>query len=144
MKAAVWIVAFVACGSVVRRSSFLAVGGFDPTVHFAGEEERVALDLAAAGWGLAYVPEVVAHHHPGVTGRRPGRDDLVARNALLTACMRRPVSVVAARARRSPLRAALSAVPRLPGALARRRRVPAWLEDRLVMLEGTGPGDQEP
>ena len=132
------VLGFVACGSVVRRSSFLAVGGFDPTVHFAGEEERVALDLAAAGWGLAYVPDVVAHHHPGVTGRRPGRDALVARNALLTACMRRPVSVVAARARRAPLQAVLRAVPRLPGALARRRRVPAWLEDRLAVVETTG------
>ena len=47
------ILGFVACGAVVRRAAFREAGGFDAVVHFAGEEERVAIDLAAAGWGLA-------------------------------------------------------------------------------------------
>ncbi len=129
------VLGFVACGTVVRRSSFLAVGGFDGTVHFAGEEERVALDLAAAGWGLAYVPDVVAHHHPGVQHRGPARDRLVARNAVLTACLRRPWPVVAARVAAAPLGAVVSALPRLPAALAHRQRVPTWLEERVALLE---------
>ncbi len=137
------VLGFVACGAVVRRSAFLQVGGFDETVHFAGEEERVALDLTAAGWGLAYVADVVAHHHPGVSHPRPGRDRLLARNALLTACMRRPVSVVAGRAARAPLGATLSAVPRLPGALRRRQRVPEWLESQLALLEASGGARHE-
>jgi GT2 family glycosyltransferase len=47
------LLGFVACGAVVRTEAFQAVGGFDPVVKFPGEEERLALDLAAAGWGLA-------------------------------------------------------------------------------------------
>ena len=42
----------------MRTEAFAAVGGFDSVVRFPGEEERVALDLAAAGWGLAYVDDV--------------------------------------------------------------------------------------
>lgn len=29
-----------------------------------GEETLLAYDLAAAGWQLCYVADVVAHHHP--------------------------------------------------------------------------------
>lgn len=136
------VLGFIACGAVVRRDAFLQAGGFDGVVHFPGEEERVALDLAALGWGLAYVPDVVAYHLP--SPQRSGPDErarLIARNALLTAWMRRPWPVVAARtaaALRSggPERGgALAAVPRLPGALRRRRRVPRTLEARITALE---------
>src|SRR5690606_485586 len=34
------ILGFLACGAVVRRSAFLAAGGFDKVVFFMGEEER--------------------------------------------------------------------------------------------------------
>src|ERR671926_66095 len=36
---------FHACAAVVRRDAFLRAGGFDPVVFFAGEEERLVLDL---------------------------------------------------------------------------------------------------
>ena len=58
------VLGFVACGSVVRRRAFLQVGGFHPVIFFAGEETVLSLDLAAAGWGLAYVDGVTAHHQP--------------------------------------------------------------------------------
>src|SRR4051794_4844290 len=58
------VLGFVACGTVVRRDAYLAAGGFDDVVEFAGEEDRLALDLAMLGWDLAYVADVVAHHHP--------------------------------------------------------------------------------
>jgi hypothetical protein len=117
------------------------VGGFDDVVFFAGEEERVALDLQSAGWGLAYVEDVVAHHHPST--QRPhsaGRERLLARNALLTACMRRPWPVVAHRTAEAwraggeSRAGALAVVPRLPKALLRRRRVPEAVEARLRTL----------
>ena len=125
---------FVACGAVVRRDAFLDVGGFDDVVFFDGEEERVALDLSAAGWDLVYVPEVVAHHHPSPVRDREGRRALAVRNRLLVAVLRRPWPVVGrqalqalrgGRAARSGLRAA---VPRLPRALAGRRRLPDPVE----------------
>jgi GT2 family glycosyltransferase len=128
---------FIACAAVVRRSAFLAVGGFDDVVVFPGEEERVALDLARDGWGSAYVPELVVHHHPKKSASRDTderRRTRITRSALLTALMRRPWPVVAARASRAwraggPERAAL--VPALrdaPRALRARRVVPAPLE----------------
>ena len=58
------LLGFLACAAMVRREAFHAVGGFDQVVRFPGEEERVALDLAAAGWGLVYVDDIVVHHHP--------------------------------------------------------------------------------
>ncbi len=52
-----------------------------------GEEELLALDLAAAGWKLVYDPAVVARHHPSPV-RDPRRRRLLARNRALTAWMR--------------------------------------------------------
>jgi GT2 family glycosyltransferase len=62
------VLGFLACGAVVRREAYLAGGGFDDVVFFMGEEERLALDLAALGWGLAYVDEVVAGPGPAPAG----------------------------------------------------------------------------
>jgi GT2 family glycosyltransferase len=139
------VLGFAACGAVVRRDDFLAVGGFDDVVFFAGEEERVVLDLLAAGRGLAYVDDVVVHHHPSPrrhSSQRRAR--LVVRNRLLTAWMRRPARLAAAetvRALRGPRverEGALDAVRRLPAALRRRRRLPAHVEHRLAAAGGLG------
>jgi GT2 family glycosyltransferase len=136
------VLGFVACGAVVRREAFLECGGFDDVVVFPGEEERLALDLASAGWGLAYVEQVVAHHHPSAThGDGGARAALIARNHLLTAVMRRPWRVVVRRAavawreRDGQRRGVLDALPRLPRAVARRRRVPDRIERQVAALD---------
>jgi GT2 family glycosyltransferase len=135
------VLGFLACGAVVRRDAYLAAGGFDDVVFFMGEEERLALDLSATGWGLAYVDHVVAHHHPS-----PARDTLerqarAARNRLLTMLMRRPWPVVlravlddlcAGRAGRMAVR---QAVTRLPRALRRRRTLPPEVEAARRLLD---------
>ena len=135
------ILGFLACGVVVRRSAFLEVGGFDDVVFFHGEEERVALDLAAAGWGLAYVPELVVHHHPSPARDLRSRAALMVRNRVLVAVQRRPWRVVAhevgravrsGRAGRAGARAALRRVPR---ALADRRRLPGPVERARLRLD---------
>jgi GT2 family glycosyltransferase len=85
------LLGFVACAALVRTEAFTAVGGFDPVVRFPGEEERVALDLAAAGWGLAYVDSVTIHHHPSPKRHSPDeRKAAIWRSKLLTALMRLP------------------------------------------------------
>jgi GT2 family glycosyltransferase len=84
------VLGFVACGAAVRRSAFLQAGGFDARFGIGGEEEPLALALAAAGWGLAYLDDVVAHHHPGAVGVRPGRRVRQARNGAWTLWLRRP------------------------------------------------------
>ena len=83
------VLGFVACGTIVRRSAYLATGGFSPRIGFGGEETLLALDLAAAGWGLSYVDEVVAHHHPEASGGHTSRSRTELRNGLWTAWLRR-------------------------------------------------------
>jgi GT2 family glycosyltransferase len=128
------VLGFLACGAVVRRDAYLAAGGFDDVVFFMGEEERLALDLAAMGWGLAYVENVVARHHPSPVRDPVARAARAARNELLTAVMRRPwpvvIRAIAAAARTgAPGRLALrQALPVLPRALTRRRRLPGHVE----------------
>jgi len=136
------VLGFVACGAVVRRDAFLQVGGFDPVIGFPGEEESLALDLAVAGWGLAYVDDVLAHHVPSAT-RPPSRErrTIETRNELLTALMHRPWPVVGACAlrawRRGPTgRSALArAALRAPRALRRRRPLPRPIEARRRLLD---------
>jgi GT2 family glycosyltransferase len=134
------VLGFVACAAVVRRDAYLTAGGFDPVVFFPGEEARLAIDLAAAGFQLCYVPSLVIHHHPSPS-RHPAaaRQILVARNELLTAVMRRPWSAVlricVRLARRATgRRGVLQTVPRLRAALAARRSVPDQVERDLRLL----------
>ena len=137
------VLGFIACGAVVRRSAYLAVGGFSPVVFFLGEETLLAQDLAAAGWGLAYVDDVVAHHHPGTAGDRTGRLRLQARNALVSSWLRRPLLVTlrhtaayALRSRSPVWRGALlDALRRLPAVVPERRLLPTEVERQVRLLE---------
>jgi GT2 family glycosyltransferase len=139
------VLGFLACGAVVRRDAFLGCGGFDDVVFFGGEEERVALDLAAAGWGLSYVPAVVVHHYPSSVRDLAERSVLIVRNAVLVAVLRRPWSVVGRRmigalrgcaTSRVGLR---SALPRIPRAWAKRRRLPGGVEAARRALDEIHP-----
>jgi GT2 family glycosyltransferase len=135
------VLGFLACGAVVRRDAYLAGGGFDEVVFFMGEEERLALDLAALGWGLAYVEDVVAHHHPSPVRDSVARQARAARNRLLTMLMRRPWPVVL-RAVVEDLRAGPAGrlavrqtLVRLPAALRRRRLLPPHVEAARCLLD---------
>ena len=142
------LLGFIACGAMVRTEAFSAVGGFDPVVRFPGEEERLALDLAAAGWGLAYVDEVTVHHHPSWARHAPEvRQAALWRSRLLTAVMRLPAADVARtfagalRAGRPGLVGVGSALGRVPSAIRRRRVVPAGvLADLRLLRDGAPPG----
>jgi N-acetylglucosaminyl-diphospho-decaprenol L-rhamnosyltransferase len=131
------VLGFVACGSIVRRRAYLAVGGFEPRFGFGGEEQLLALDLAAAGWQLAYVDEVVAHHHParGSVGRE-NRSATEIRNAIWAAWLRRSprtaltqtMTVAAATVRTGQSGALVGAARGLPWALRERRALPREIE----------------
>ncbi|GGM08213.1 glycosyltransferase family 2 protein [Nakamurella endophytica] len=136
------LLGFIACGAMVRRSAFLAAGGFDDVVRFPGEEERLALDLATAGSLIVYRDDVVVHHHPSPRRHdRAARVAAVTRSALLTAVQRLPWTWVgrallrAVRggpATRAGVRAAL---PDLAAALRARRVVPPHVRALRRMLE---------
>ena len=82
------VTGFLACAAVVRRSAFLAVGGFEAHLRIGGEEELVSLDLAASEWKLVYLPEAVVRHHPSTQRDSRYRQRLEVRNHLLTAGLR--------------------------------------------------------
>ncbi len=135
------VLGFLACGAVVRRAAYLLVGGFDEQLFFMGEEEKLSLDLAAAGWGLAYVEQVVARHHPSAARAPRDRRVQEGRNRLLTTLMRRPWPVVG-RAVAAGLRdgdvgraAVVAALPKVPRALARRQVVPDRVERARRLLD---------
>src|SRR5215203_5918239 len=138
------VLGFIACGAVVRRAAFLEVGGFDARLGVGGEEEELlAVDLAAGGWGLAYVDEVVAHHHPSPSRDRSGRRRVQVRNALWSAWLRRPLGGAARQTaqlaalavhQRGASSGLLLAVLGLPWVLRERRPVPRELEAALRIL----------
>jgi GT2 family glycosyltransferase len=134
---------FLACAAVVRRNAFLGVGGFHPLLHFGCEEALLAMDLTAAGWGVAHCPQVIAYHDPD-PAPRPGRAVRMLRNDLLISWMRRPLGHAlrhTLRLARAALpdpdarRALAGAVPLLPAALGHRSPLPERVEHRVRTLE---------
>jgi GT2 family glycosyltransferase len=132
------ILGFLACAVVVRRDAFLAAGGFRPRLFMHGEEALLAMDLAAAGWWLSYVPSLLVRHFPEPAGRDArARRRFETRNRVLTALLRRPPAVVARTAATAlgtdP--AGLAGVVRhVPWALRHRRRLPSPVEAALCRL----------
>lgn len=135
------VLGFLACAAVVRRDAFLDAGGFNPRLHIGGEEALLAMDLAAAGWGLAYVPSLVVRHMPSPEGRQPStRRRREAHNRLLTTWLRRPARIglrearlaLATADRRAGLRDALVD---LAWVLRHRRPLPTGIEAALLTLE---------
>ncbi|GAA4285690.1 glycosyltransferase family 2 protein [Georgenia daeguensis] len=147
------ILGFVACAAMVRREAFLAAGGFDPVVRFPGEEERLAIDLAAGGWAMSYVDDVVVHHHPSPVRHTPARRvRAMTRASVLTGVMRLPRDAAVGRFRRAlgsgPAQrsGALDALRELPAALRARRPAPADVLSQLELLSVTAdrPDDRPP
>ena len=144
------VLGFLACGAVVRRSAFLAAGGFSLRYGIGGEEELLALDLRRQGWQLSYCDDVVACHQPvasvpvaGQAWRDPApRRRRQTRNALWTAWLRRPVLSAAgvtvrtlAGARQAPVRQGLvDAAAEWRWVLTERRPVPPGIEADLRLL----------
>lgn len=135
---------FLAGASVVRRSAFLEVGGFHPRLWLGGEEELLAADLAAAGWELCYVEDLVVHHQPSAArdAHRRRRDGI--RNTLWFLWLRRrPLGAL----RRTA--AVLASVPKdrvsaqgvwlalrgVPWVMRERRPLPDRVERRFAALE---------
>jgi GT2 family glycosyltransferase len=134
------VLGFLACGAVVRRSAVLACGGFHPRYGFGGEEHLLAVDMASAGWDLAYVDDVVAHHQP-VPGPRAWSGTSELRNRLWSAWLRRPLPravrlTIGMTVRRDGGgRALLTALPGLSWIARERRVVPARVEASLRALD---------
>lgn len=130
--------------SVFRVRAFREAGGFSPRLWFGGEEELLALDLAARGWWMCWIEDMVIHHAPSRIRDSARRRGLGIRNTLWTLWLRRPVRSAARRTavvlRSAPAdavtaRAVVEAVRGLPWVLRERRVVPPHVEAGLVLLE---------
>jgi GT2 family glycosyltransferase len=138
------ILGFLAGMSVVRRSAYVEVGGFNPRIFLCGEEEWLAADLAAYGWQLCYVPELVVHHHPSSQRNGHGRRAEGIRNTLWFTWLRRsPTSAVRrtfGTLRSLPrdwisLRGLTAAVAGLPWMLRDYRTLPPEVEREFCLLD---------
>ncbi|MEX1141336.1 MAG: glycosyltransferase [Thermoleophilaceae bacterium] len=138
------VLGFLACAVVVRTSAFAAVGGFDERLSIGGEEELLAVDLAAAGWDLVYLDDLIVHHHPSPIRSLDGRRQAGIRNTLWFLWRRRPPASIARRmahlARtlprdRATLAGVAGAVRGLPWAIGERDVVPAHVERDLRSLD---------
>jgi GT2 family glycosyltransferase len=135
---------FLAGASVVRRSAFLACGGFSPRLWLGGEEELLATDLASAGWELCYLEELTVHHQASRLRDPHLRRRLGLRNTLWFTWLRRPLVPALRRtlhlARTVPrdrvsALGALDAVRGLPWVVAERRPLSPAVEARVAALE---------
>jgi GT2 family glycosyltransferase len=139
------LLSFIACAVVVRRDAVLAAGGFCERLGIGGEEELLGWDLAAAGWQMSYVPDVVAHHCPPPShGPRRERRERTLRNALWQPWLRRPPRAAAWRTarelRRVPVdavgvRAVVRALAGSPWVLRSRRPSPPHVEAMRRLLD---------
>lgn len=127
-----------------RVSAFREVGGFSPKMWLGGEEELLALDLAARGWWMCWDETMVIHHAPSTARDATGRRALGIRNTLWTLWLRRPWRSALRRTRailRSAPRdattasAVFQALRGLPWVLRERAVVPADVEKGLLALE---------
>ena len=147
------VLGFLGCAAVARRDAYLRAGGYHKQMGIGGEEELLAMDLAAAGWQLAYVEQVVARHLPSPARDPAGRRAIQERNRVLIAWLRRPLghalaltAALGARARGDPAarRALVMLLAALPRALPGRRRLPASIEAQLRILEQAGAVSSSP
>ncbi len=144
------LLGFLAGASVVRRSAYLEAGGFPKHAFIGGEEELLAVDLAARGWWLCYARELVVHHYPSPRRNPSDRRANLVRNALWFAWLRRPLVSALRRTLRTaralpwdpPARRGFAAaVAGLPWVLRQRRVVPPTVERGLRLLE-SGANDK--
>jgi len=130
---------------LVRADLFRAIGGFDPTIEFYGDEVDLCWRAHLGGARVVVVPAARARHIENLAQRRPDlrHESLIARNrmrsvATLTGASRLPlvslqlvlatlaesiIGLLTGRFRQvvASLSALLGMVPRTPGYFARRR-----------------------
>jgi GT2 family glycosyltransferase len=138
------LLSFIACAVVMRRSAFLDVGGYRDDLMVGGEEEVLGWDLAAAGWQMSYVPELIAHHHPSRQRDEHERRARGIKNTLWTTWLRRPLRPACRRTWRLlrslprdcvTARGLAAAAVGLPRILLHRRVSPPHVERRLQILD---------
>lgn len=137
------ILGFLACGAIIRKTAFEAVGGFEQCFGIGGEEELLAVDLVTKGWGLTYVDDLIGYHFPAESRNPDRRMQVQTRNTLWFYSLRRPWPRVAGQWLRTGLHAVADANARkgwleafkgIPEIWAQRRVVPSGIEEQIRLL----------
>jgi GT2 family glycosyltransferase len=138
------LLSFLAGASVVRRTAFTQLGGFEPMLRIGGEEELLSADLVAAGWHLRYIPELTVHHAASSARDRHRRRADGLRNTLWCTWLRRPLARGLWRSmallRRVPhdrvtATAVAEALAGLPWVLRERHVLPPVVEQQFRLLD---------
>lgn len=138
------LLGILAGASMLRTRAFWAVGGFHRRMWLGGEEELLAIDIAARGWWMCWAEDVVVHHAASRLRDPRGRRRLGIRNTLWTTWLRRPPRSAFRRSAellrsiprdRASVAAVAAAAAGLPWVLRERRVVPPDVEYGLTLLE---------
>ncbi|MQA87098.1 MAG: glycosyltransferase [Streptosporangiales bacterium] len=138
------LLGILAGASMLRTRAFRQVGGFHPRLWLGGEEELLAIDLAAGGWWMCWAEDVLVHHAASAVRDSRGRRRLGIRNTLWVTWLRRPARSALRRTRdvlrslpkdRTSAAAAAAAAAGLPWVLRERRVVPPPVDHGLHLLE---------
>lgn len=139
------LLGILAGATMLRVAAFREVGGFSSKLWLGGEEELLAIDLAARGWWMCYRDDIVVHHAASASRDPRNRRRLGIRNTLWVTWLRRPIpsalrrtGVIVGSLPRdiTSALAVVDALTGLPWVVRERRVVPREVEQGLRLLEG--------
>jgi GT2 family glycosyltransferase len=91
-RAACYVPSFIGFAHLVRRETFVAIGGYRESFEFYGEEKDYCRRLIDAGFRTVYLPDALVMHEPDQAGRSKQRYlRYVTRNDCLNALYNDPV-----------------------------------------------------
>ena len=134
------VMGFLAGACMLRRAAFVSVGGYHPRFFLGIEEGVMAMDFMSMDWVMAYLPDVMIHHHPSPRRDASSRRRLILRNALWCAWLRRPADSawrettrLLREARHEPkfFYTLMEAILGAPWVLRERRVIPARVEEAM-------------
>jgi GT2 family glycosyltransferase len=128
-----FVLGFLACAAIVRRSAFLEAGGFSQSA-MGFEETPLALEMARNGWAAIYLDDLISEHHPRPGPERASRRRSHLCNELAFAWRRRPVGIALARTL-SAFRQGLTERAALGALLDTARQAPRLHRERRVFDE---------
>ncbi len=89
------VASFIGFAHLVRRSTFLEIGGYRESFGFYGEEKDLCLRLLDAGYVTVYLPQALVAHVPDKSGRSQQRYlRFVSRNDCLNTLYNDPMTRV--------------------------------------------------
>src|SRR6185503_19403533 len=66
-----YVAAFIGFATVLRRDTFISLGGYRSRFFYYGEEKEYCLRLINSGRDIIYLPDCLVGHFPDPSGRSP-------------------------------------------------------------------------